>query len=38
MSKSPTLNQALHNDWLQWQGLPSLTERWAHIHYPTTVR
>ena len=38
MSKSPTLNQALHNDWLTVEGLPSLTERWAHIHYPTTVR
>lgn len=38
MSKSPSLNQALHNDWLTAQGLPSLTERWALIHYPTTVR
>ena len=38
MSKSPALNQGLHNDWLKVEGLPSLTERWAHIHYPTTVR
>ena len=38
MSKSPTINHAMNNDWLLTQGLPSLTERWAHIHYPTTVR
>jgi len=38
MSKSPTINHAMNNDWLFTQGLPSLTERWAHIHYPTTVR
>ena len=38
MSKSPTINHAMNNDWLSAQGLPSLTERWAHIHYPTTVR
>lgn len=38
MSQSPALNQALHNDWLTVEGLPSLTARWAHIHYPTTVR
>ncbi len=38
MSKSPALNQALHNDWLTVEGLPSLVQLWTHIHYPTTVR
>ena len=38
MSKSPALNQALHNDWLTLEGLPSLVQLWTNIHYPTTVR
>ncbi len=38
MSKTPTVNEALSNDWLSAQGLLSLKELWIKIHYPTTVR
>jgi RNA-directed DNA polymerase len=38
MSKTPVINQALSLKWLRAQGLPSLTEQWVAIHYPTTVR
>ncbi len=34
----PVINQALSLQWLRKQGLPSLTEQWVAIHYPTTVR
>ncbi len=34
----PVINQALSLQWLRKQGLPSLTEPWVAIHYPTTVR
>lgn len=38
MSKTPTVNEALSNQWLSEQGLLSLTKLWITIHYPTTVR
>jgi RNA-directed DNA polymerase len=38
MSMTPAVNQALSLQWLREQGLPSLTEQWVAIHYPTTVR
>jgi RNA-directed DNA polymerase len=38
MSRTPAVNQALSLQWLRKQGLPSLTEQWVAIHYPTTVR
>ncbi len=34
----PVINQALSLQWLRKPGLPSLTEQWGEIHYPTTVR
>ena len=38
MSKTPTVNEALSNDWLSAKGLLSLKELWIKIHDPTTVR
>jgi RNA-directed DNA polymerase len=38
MSKTPTVNEALSNQWLSEKGLLSLTTLWITIHYPTTVR
>ncbi|WP_442890046.1 group II intron maturase-specific domain-containing protein [Congregicoccus parvus] len=38
MSKTPVINQALSVSWLKLQGLPSLTDQWSAIHYPTKVR
>jgi RNA-directed DNA polymerase len=38
MSKTPVINGALSNQWLAKQGLVSLAQMWANIHYPTTVR
>lgn len=38
LSKSPSVNQAISNGWLEEQGLLSLKTLWVAIHYPTTVR
>lgn len=38
LSKSPAVNQAMSNGWLEEQGLLSLKALWVAIHYPTTVR
>ena len=38
MSKTPAINQALSNRYLEEQGLPSFAKLWANIHHPTTVR
>lgn len=38
MSKTPSVNQALSNRYLEEQGLPSLVKLWSRVHYPDTSR
>ncbi len=38
MSRTPGVNQALSNRYLEEQGLLSLVKLWSRVHYPTTVR
>ena len=38
MSKTPGVNQALSNRYLEEQGLLSLVKLWSRVHYPDTSR
>jgi len=34
MSQNSLVHRAMNNEWLEGQGVPSLTEQWVSIRYP----